>query len=135
MSGEVDGDHRLVAGLIRQRGRILLCHRSPQRHWYPDLWDLPGGHVREHEAPAEALTRELWEELGIRFARPQTEPFAHVKGTDFRMDVWVIDEWAGQPSNLAPDEHDALAWVNAEETLGFQLADPRLPALIKAALS
>jgi hypothetical protein len=51
------------------------------------------------------------------------------------MDVWLIDEWVGEPSNSAPDEHDALAWVNAEETLGFQLADQRLPALIKAALT
>ena len=135
MSDEAEHGHRVVAGLIRQRGRILLCHRSPQRRWYPDLWDLPGGHVGEHEAPTEALTRELWEELGIRVAPPQVEPFAHVKGTDFRMDVWLIDEWAGQPSNRAPVEHDALAWVNAAETSGLELSDPRLPALIEAALS
>ena len=51
------------------------------------------------------------------------------------MDVWLIDEWVGEPSNFAPNEHDALAWVDAEETLGFQLAIQRLPALIEAALS
>jgi hypothetical protein len=51
------------------------------------------------------------------------------------MDIWLIDEWIGEPSNLVPNEHDALAWVNAEETLGFQLADQRLAALIKSALT
>ena len=62
------------------------------------------------------------------------EPFAHVQGFDFRMDVLLVDEWTGRPSNDTSDEHDALAWVNAEEALGLQLADARLPALIDAAL-
>ena len=51
------------------------------------------------------------------------------------MDVWLVDKWTGHPSNDASDEHDALAWVNAEEAFGLQLADPQLPALIEAALS
>jgi 8-oxo-dGTP diphosphatase len=136
--GEVSqGDtyHRAVAGLIRQHGRILLCHRSPQREWYPDRWDLPEGRVGENESTAHALTRALWEQLGIRVEPPQSEPFAHVQGTDLRVDIWLIDEWVGEPSNLAPNEHDALAWVNTEETLGFQLADPRLRGLIEEALA
>ena len=58
-----------------------------------------------------------------------------MQGSDFRMDVWLVDEWTGQPSNDASDEHDALAWVNAEEVSGLELADARLSALIEAALS
>ena len=135
VSHQTNPDHRVVAGLLRQQGRVLLCHRSPQRHWYPDTWDLPGGHLEDHEQPPQALARELWEELGILVTPPTIEPFAHVQGPDFRMDVWLVDEWAGQPSNDSSDEHDALAWVNAEEVLGLELADPRLPALIETALS
>jgi 8-oxo-dGTP diphosphatase len=120
--------------MLRQQGRVLLCHRSPQRHWYPDTWDLPGGHVEDHEQPPQALARELWEELGILITQPTSEPFAYVQGSDFRMDVWLVDEWTGQPSIDASEEHDALAWVNAEEALGLDLADARLPALIEAAL-
>jgi 8-oxo-dGTP diphosphatase len=130
-----DPEHQVVAGLLRRQGRVLLCHRTPHRRWYPDTWDLPGGHVEAHEHPPQALARELWEELGIVVAPPKIEPFAHVQGSDFRMDVWLIDEWTGRPSNGASDEHDALAWVNAEETPGLQLADARLTALIEAALS
>jgi len=135
VSDQVNPDDRVVAGLLRQQGRVLLCHRSPQRRWYPDTWDLPGGHVEDHEQPPQALARELWEELGILITPPTTEPFAHVQGSDFRMDVWLVDEWTGQLSNDRSDEHDALAWVNAEEALGLELADARLPALIGAALS
>ena len=53
----------------------------------------------------------------------RSNPLLTCRGPDFRMDVWLVDEWTGQPSNDASDEHDALAWVNAEEAFGLQLAD------------
>jgi len=34
-------EHVVVAGLLRRRGRALMVHRSPQRRWYLDAWDLP----------------------------------------------------------------------------------------------
>lgn len=74
MSGAPDGSagvHVVVAAVLRRRGRALLVHRSPQRRWYPDVWDLPGGHVEAGEDPAQALARELTEELGTT---------AHVSG-------------------------------------------------------
>ena len=43
-----------------QRGRILLCELTYKREW-----DLPGGVVEPDESPADALVRELQEELGI----------------------------------------------------------------------
>lgn len=126
--------HVLVTGLLRQRGRALMVHRSPHRRWYPDSWDLPGGHVADGEVPRAALVRELQEELGIT-VNVVGEPFAHVEGADFRMDVWVIDQWVGAPVNAAPEEElDALAWMTARELHGRRLADPRLPQLLDAAL-
>jgi len=61
-------------------------------------------------------------------------PFAQVRGEDFRMDVWIVDQWDGEPANVDPDEHDALAWLNNIEMAGLRLADSRLPALFEAAL-
>lgn len=63
-----------------------MVHRAPQRRWYPDTWDLPGGHVLDGESPSQALVRELPEELGVT-AEVAGEPFAHVQGVDFRMDI------------------------------------------------
>lgn len=110
-----------------------MLHRSPARAWYPDRWDLPGGHVERDETPAAALRRELREELGVTAIIAGT-PFAHVQGVDFRMDVWVLNRWDGEPVNRDLSEHDALAWLNHQEMTGLQLADPRLPALFEAAL-
>jgi 8-oxo-dGTP diphosphatase len=125
--------HVVVAGLLRRRGRCLMVHRSPQRRWYPDAWDLPGGHVLAGESPDVALARELDEELGIA-ASVTGEPLAHVQGADFRMDIWLVDRWLGEPSNLDPLEHDALAWMTAEELCGVHVADPRLIELVDAVL-
>ena len=126
--------HVVAAGLLRRRGRALMVHRSPQRRWYPDTWDLPGGHVLDGESPRDALARELDEELGIT-AEVAGEHFARVQGVDFRMDIWLVDRWAGDPSNRAPLEHDALAWMTEDELSGLRLADPRLPQLLRAALN
>lgn len=125
-----DAPQLVVAGLLRRGDRGLLLHRVSTRRWYPDCWDLPGGHVEDTETSAAALSRELREELGIT-AAIWGEPFAQVKGEDFRMDVWVIDEWVGEPANLDPGEHDGLAWQNHEEMTVLKLADPRLTALFR----
>lgn len=111
-----------------------MVHRSPQRRWYPDSWDLPGRHVRDGESPRQALARELDEELGIT-VEMAGEPFAQVQGADFGMDLWVIDRWAGTPANCDALEHDALAWMTGPELNGLRLADRRLPQLLRAALN
>ncbi len=75
--------HQVVAGLLRRDGRGLLLHRAPTRRWYPDCWDLPGGHVEHGETAHAALQRELLEELGIN-AVIAGAPFAQVRGDDCR---------------------------------------------------
>jgi mutator protein MutT len=55
---------RVVAGIIEQDGRVLICQRQPGRV-FAGKWEFPGGKMRPSETPREALERELREELGV----------------------------------------------------------------------
>jgi 8-oxo-dGTP diphosphatase len=57
----------VAAGIIIERGRVLLTQRKPGTH-LAGLWELPGGKVQPGEDPRGALRRELKEELGIDVA-------------------------------------------------------------------
>jgi 8-oxo-dGTP pyrophosphatase MutT (NUDIX family) len=133
MVGE-EGVDAIVTGLLRRGGRGLLVHRAPTRRWYPDCWDLPGGHIEEGETPDIALRRELFEELGVA-ATVAGPADANFRGTTFRITGWVIDEWEGEPSNREPAEHDAIAWMTFRETATLNLAHPGLATLLRDALS
>jgi len=125
---------RIVAGAMIKDGRILLCHRSPNRRWYPDVWDLPGGHVESGETSAEALKRELLEELGVSVHSLAPHPLDRVRTPEFELDIWPVTDWHGTPANLVPDEHDAIAWFAAEDLTTLEMAHHSYLALLGTAL-
>jgi 8-oxo-dGTP diphosphatase len=62
-----------VSALLRWEGRILLCrHEKPGKEY----WLLPGGGVNGGESLADALQRELLEEVGIDDELPLEGPIA-----------------------------------------------------------
>jgi len=54
----------VVAALIEAAGKLLVCQRR-RGDSFALQWEFPGGKVRPGEQPAQALARELEEELGI----------------------------------------------------------------------
>lgn len=113
--------HQVVAGLLVQAGTVLLCHRSASRRWYPSVWDLPGGHIEHGETAADALVRELSEELGILVPTPTAPSFAQIQGQDFDCRIWLLGRWGGTPS-ITSDEHDDMRWFAAHEVDDLPLA-------------
>jgi len=59
-----DGMKVVVAALLFEEGRVLICQRSPEGQ-FPNKWEFPGGKIEPGEDAKEALRRELLEELGI----------------------------------------------------------------------
>ena len=54
----------VVAALITRNSKLLLCQRK-RNDTHPLKWEFPGGKVEPKESLADALTRELREELGV----------------------------------------------------------------------
>jgi 8-oxo-dGTP diphosphatase len=54
----------VVAGVIVRDQHVLICQRRADDH-HPLKWEFPGGKVERRERLAQALRRELREELGI----------------------------------------------------------------------
>jgi len=118
--------HHVAVGALVRNGRVLVVHRRPGLKHAPDRWSFPGGHLDPGETAAEALTRELREELGVD-AAVSGEPDLHVSENDDQADglaisLWVVPQWRGTPKNAAPDEHDELRWVDARDLSHLRLA-------------
>jgi 8-oxo-dGTP diphosphatase len=123
---------RVVAAILVREDRVLLCHRRDDRSWYPAVWDLPGGHAEPTETLQEALARECREELGIE-VRDLVDPLT-AKAGDAVLRVFAVRSWEGEPTNTAPEEHQAIGWFAAADLAGLPLADPRLGPLLEDAL-
>jgi 8-oxo-dGTP diphosphatase len=49
---------------LNPRGEVLLLLRDNKPGIpYPNMWDLPGGHMEAGESPSECICREMREEL------------------------------------------------------------------------
>ncbi len=124
----------IVCGLLVRDDTVLMCHRRADREFFPDVWDFPGGHVEEGEAPRAALIRELREELGIEIPDPDEPRLARFVDQIQDLSIWRVDQWSGIVVNAAPEEHDDMRWIRSDEVASLELADPVYASLIAQAL-
>jgi 8-oxo-dGTP diphosphatase len=131
----------IAAGLLCCQGRLLLGKRSARRLAYPGVWDLPGGHVEAGETAEQALVRELREELGVtaiqwrEWAVLRAPAMGDEAARMLRVRLFLVTQWDGDPRNLLPDEHDAVAWFTLDEAAKLTLAHPGYPRLFREALA
>ena len=101
---------QVVAALLLRDGKLLICQRT--RHQpMPLKWEFPGGKVEPGEQPAQALRRELEEELGIQ-ARIGAEVARlrhdYKSGGAVELQFFRVEEYGGQLENLVFRE---VRWV------------------------
>ncbi|RPI91035.1 MAG: NUDIX domain-containing protein [Chloroflexi bacterium] len=125
--------HEIVAALIIQSQRILLGRRSATRAFYPDVWDVFGGHMEPGEQQPETLIRELQEELGITPTQWQYLETIHISPDEpadpLIFHLYLVTAWAGMPTNRQLEEHSTIGWFSLAEAIQLPLADPSYPAL------
>jgi 8-oxo-dGTP diphosphatase len=118
---------RVVAGLILQQGKLLVCQRT-RHQTMPLKWEFPGGKIEEGEQPRDALRRELEEELGIvatvgdEVARIQHE---YPNGGMVELRFYIVRDYRGELENrifrdmqwAAPQELPTFDFLEADLTL------------------
>ena len=124
-----------AAGILLRDDKILLGKRHADLEFYPNTWDIIGGHCEDAEMPEQTLLRELEEELGVtptRFTHLAVlhEPKSDVYG-DYEYNIYLVTDWLGTPRNLSPNEHSELAWFQIKEALNLDLAHPEYPELLR----
>ena len=112
-----------VGVLVRQDGNFLLTSR-PAGKAYAGYWEFPGGKLEKGESVAQALKRELEEELGINIgqAQPWKTEMVDYPHALVHLHFCKVFEWTGE---LQMREGQQYAWQTLPVTV-----TPVLPGTI-----
>jgi len=119
---------QVVAAILELDGRILIGRRRPEQS-HPLQWEFPGGKVEPGETPAQALERELEEELGILHASgPEIARYEYTyPGRDpIALIFFRVNSSDGEPRNLIFQE---MRWEPREKLPEFDFLEGDLPFL------
>lgn len=97
-----------VGVLIQPDGSFLLTSR-PQGKVYEGYWEFPGGKLEAGETVAQALRRELEEELGIHIGavHPWKSEVVDYPHALVRLNFCKVFDWQGE---LQMRENQSFAW-------------------------
>lgn len=113
-----DKSHRVVAAVVRRGNEVLVCKR-PVHKRHGGLWEFPGGKCEPGETDAEALARELQEELRLRLTSTGRELLVvHDPGSTFQI-AFIEVTVDGEPQCV---EHEAYLWCAPQELAAISLA-------------
>lgn len=103
----------VVAGLIREGDRILICQR-PAGKARGLLWEFPGGKVEAGESKEAALIRECREELGVTLnvGDVYAELTHEYPDMTVRLTLFEARIAEGVPRRI---EHADVKWIKPEE--------------------
>lgn len=112
-----------VGILVDGGGRYLLTTRPPGKV-YAGYWEFPGGKLEAGETVAQALRRELQEEIGVTIGevhlwREQVVDYPHAL---VRLHFCMVRDWTG---TLQMREGQTFAWSGVPVAL-----EPILPGTV-----
>jgi len=106
----------VVTAIIERGDRRILIGQRRRNDTSPLKWEFPGGKVREGEAPAAALARELREELDVtltkcaELGRTRHKYASKPEELEIRFYAASIAE-----TEVTPKAFEQIAWVLPKE--------------------
>ncbi|TQL82098.1 8-oxo-dGTP diphosphatase [Microbacterium saperdae] len=122
----------VVAAVIEHDGMVLACRRRPEKA-AGGKWEFPGGKQEPGETPAQALVREISEELEVAI---RVEGYLRTDETTVGDDVIRLTCMRARLIDGPPErssDHDDLRWLAPEELPSMDWAAPDLPAVAELA--
>lgn len=115
----------VVAGILWDGGRFLAVER-PQGKPQAGFWEFPGGKIEPGEAPADALARELREELGVTpvqaaFWRTVRHDYPHLS---VELHFFHVTGFTGTVTAL---EGHRFAWLTWDQAMRLPFLEADLP--------
>lgn len=122
----------VAAVLVNADGQVLIAQRSANGS-EPHLWEFPGGKIGVGESAAQALVRELQEELALGAVTLESLAVVRWRGQPRKLDLHTYKclHWCGEPVAL---EHQALKWVAPSQLLQYAMPAPDRPIRARLAL-
>jgi len=111
-----------VGVVMHADGRVLLAKRPPGKP-SAGYWEFPGGKFEPGESPAQALARELHEELGVELdaAYPWITREYRYPDRSVRLHLYRVLSWHGEAQGR---EGQQVSWQDP----GAVSVEPLLPA-------
>ena len=123
---------QVAVGVIYQNDQFFLTKRAQDVH-QGGKWEFPGGKVEDDETVAQALARELKEEIAIEVLSCQPLIIIEHDYGDKKvcLDVYLVDHFIGEPS---AQEGQLQGWFNFEQlqALEFPQANVAILEQLKA---
>jgi 8-oxo-dGTP diphosphatase len=86
---------------------------------YPNMWDVPGGHVEKFESPEQCIVREMKEEMNLIL--DDFELFSEIEFED-RIEYTFWAEAKFDIDEIELNEGQQLNWFSKEEACQTNLA-------------
>ncbi len=119
----------VVAGIVWNRGRVLVARRAPHKS-QAGKWEFPGGKIEKGESPETALERELHEELGIQ---TKTEGYFATNVHYYPTITIKLIAYHGKylSGEITPIDHDQVEWIRVKDLLSYEVTEADIPFVHK----
>lgn len=116
---------KVVCGIIFDGDKIFICRRNAGKE-LSGFWEFPGGKIEVNESTKDALSRELFEELGMRVDVQEYFTTVIHSYTSFVIELKAIKCKFIEASFIMTD-HDSYKWVEIHDLLNWKLASADIP--------